>query len=78
MAGTLSGSTTVGCRLCCAFSIISSCLCLGLGMREQGRIPRTIYFALGIAASIVRHGETSRMVRRAARVLIPLSVVAIP
>ncbi|OHB96851.1 MAG: hypothetical protein A2Z57_03430 [Planctomycetes bacterium RIFCSPHIGHO2_12_39_6] len=46
--------------------------------RRHYLLPLYPFLALGIAASIVHHGKTSKFVRRSALVLIPLSVVAIP
>ncbi len=46
--------------------------------RRHYLLPLYPFLALGIAASIVRHSETSKLVRRSAWALIPLSVVAIP
>ena len=41
-------------------------------------LPVYPFLALGVAASIVRHSGTSKLVRRAAWVLIPLSIIAMP
>jgi len=46
--------------------------------RRHYLLPLYPFLALGIATSIVRHSKTSKLVRCAAWVLIPLSVAAIP
>ncbi|MDO8141192.1 MAG: glycosyltransferase family 39 protein [Candidatus Brocadiales bacterium] len=46
--------------------------------RQHYLLPVYPFLALGVAASIVRHSGTSKLVRRAAWVLIPLSIIAMP
>lgn len=58
-----------------AIFIVISCI---PQKRRHYPLPLYPFLALGIAASIVRHSETSKLVRRSAWVLIPLSVIAIP
>lgn len=58
-----------------AIFIVISCI---PQKRRHYLLPLYPFLALEIAASIVRHSETSKLVRRSAWVLIPLSVVAIP
>jgi len=58
-----------------AIFIVISCI---PQKRRHYLLPLYPFLALGIAASIVRHSETSKLVQRSAWVLIPLSVVAIP
>jgi len=58
-----------------AIFIIISCI---PKKRHHYLVPFYPFFALGIAASLVRYYETSRLVRRAAQILIPLSIIAIP
>ena len=58
-----------------AIFIVISCI---PQKRRHYLLPLYPFLALEIAASIVRHSKTSKLVRRAAWVLIPLSVVAIP
>ncbi|MBI2471175.1 MAG: glycosyltransferase family 39 protein [Planctomycetes bacterium] len=58
-----------------AIFIVISCI---PQKRRHYLLPLYPFLALGIAASIVRHSKTSKLVRRSAWVLIPLSVVAIP
>ena len=58
-----------------AIFIVISCI---PQKRRHYLLPLYPFLALGIATSIVRHSKTSKLVRRAAWVLIPLSVVAIP
>src|SRR3972149_4317624 len=58
-----------------AIFIVISCI---PQKRRHYLLPLYPFLALGIAASIVRHSETSKLVRRSAWVFIPLSVAAIP
>jgi len=58
-----------------AIFIVISCI---PQKRRHYLLPLYPFLALGIAASIVRHSKTSKLVRRSAWVLIPLSVIAIP
>jgi len=58
-----------------AIFIVISCI---PQKRRHYLLPLYPFLALEIAASIVRHSKTSKLVRRSAWVLIPLSVVAIP
>ena len=58
-----------------AIFIVISCI---PQKRRHYLLPLYPFLALGIAASIVRHSETSKLVRRSAWVLIPLFVIAIP
>jgi 4-amino-4-deoxy-L-arabinose transferase-like glycosyltransferase len=46
--------------------------------RDHYLLPMYPFLALAIAASIVRHSETSRLVRRAAWTLVPLSLLSFP
>jgi len=58
-----------------AIFIVISCI---PKKRRHYPLPLYPFLALGIATSIVSHSKTSKLVRRAAWVLIPLSVAAIP
>ena len=58
-----------------AILIVISCI---PKKRHHYLVPFYPFFALGIAASLVRYYETSRLVRRSAQILIPLSIIAIP
>ncbi|HHT9144618.1 MAG: glycosyltransferase family 39 protein [Candidatus Brocadiaceae bacterium] len=58
-----------------AIFIVISCI---PQKRRHYLLPLYPFLALEIAASIVRHSKTSKLVRRSAWVLIPLSVIAIP
>lgn len=58
-----------------AILVVISCL---PQKRRHYLLPLYPFLALGIAASIVRHGETNKLVRRSACALIPFSVAAIP
>ena len=58
-----------------AIFIVISCI---PKKRQHYLLPLDPFLALGITASIVRHSVTTRMVRQAAWVLIPISVVAMP
>src|SRR3990167_8580219 len=58
-----------------AIFIVISCI---PKKRQHYLVPFYPFFALGIAESLVRYYETSRLVRRAAQILIPLSIIAIP
>lgn len=58
-----------------AIFIVISCI---PQKRRHYLLPLYPFLALGIAASIVRHSKTSKLVRSSAWVLIPLSVVSIP
>ena len=58
-----------------AIFIVISCI---PQKRRHYLLPLYPFLALGIATSIVRHSKTSKLVRCAAWVLIPLSVAAIP
>jgi hypothetical protein len=46
--------------------------------RDHYLLPMYPFLTLAIAASIVRHSETSRLVRRAAWILVPLSLAGFP
>uniref|UniRef100_UPI0040278F63 ArnT family glycosyltransferase n=1 Tax=Candidatus Wunengus sp. YC65 TaxID=3367701 RepID=UPI0040278F63 len=58
-----------------AIFIVISCI---PQKRRHYLLPLYPFLALGIAASIVRNSKTSKLVRRAAWVLIPLSIIAMP
>ena len=58
-----------------AMFIVISCI---PQKRQHYLVPLYPFFALGIAASLVRYRETSRLVRRATQILIPLSIIAVP
>ncbi|HHT9144994.1 MAG TPA: hypothetical protein ACFYD4_04845, partial [Candidatus Wunengus sp. YC61] len=58
-----------------AILIVISCI---PKKRQHYLVPFYPFFALGIAASLVRYYETSRLVRRSAQILIPLSIIATP
>jgi len=46
--------------------------------RQHYLVPFYPFLALGIAASLVRYYETSRLARRATQILVPLSLIAVP
>ncbi|HHT9110680.1 MAG TPA: ArnT family glycosyltransferase [Candidatus Brocadiaceae bacterium] len=46
--------------------------------RQHYLLPFYPFLALGIAASIIRHWTTNRLVRRAVKILIPLSIAGVP
>src|SRR3989304_6902335 len=58
-----------------AILIVISCI---PKKRQHYLFPFYPFFALGIAESLVRYYETSRLVRRAAQILVPLSIIAVP
>ncbi len=58
-----------------AIFIVISCI---PKKRQHYLVPFYPFFALGIAESLVRYYETSRLVRRAAQILVPLSIIAVP
>lgn len=58
-----------------AIFIVISCI---PKKRQHYIVPLDPFLAIGIAASIVHYSKTSKLIQRAAWVLIPLSVVAIP
>lgn len=58
-----------------AIFIVISCI---PKKRQHYLVPIYPFFALGIAASLVRYRETSRLVRCVTQILIPLSIIAIP
>lgn len=46
--------------------------------RQHYLLPFYPFLALGIASSIIRHWTTNRLVRRAVKILIPLSIAGVP
>ncbi|MCF6156481.1 MAG: phospholipid carrier-dependent glycosyltransferase [Candidatus Brocadia sp.] len=58
-----------------AMFIVISCISK---KRQHYLLPLDPFLALGIAATVVRHGITSRIVRRSARILIIISIASIP